>query len=126
MTTKIASNPQDRLASTMSITPQNSNTLANLNGVAFPDTCHGWAEGATEQANGTRVGIIVKTSNGGAKWTTVHETTMTLRDIAFPYILHAFVAGGDPPTILATADGGDTWTSVNLQGIEDDPASLLL
>jgi photosystem II stability/assembly factor-like uncharacterized protein len=110
MTTKIASNPQDRLASTISITPQTSNTPVNLNGVAFPDTCHGWAEGAIDKADGTRVGAIVATSDGGATWREVHKTTMTLRDIAFPDILHGW-AVGDNGTILTTADGGGHWTS---------------
>src|SRR5664279_3131319 len=100
------SDPAIRGASMMSITPQISHTLANLNGVAFPDTCHGWAEGYVEKGEGARIGIILATSDGGATWAEIHETTMTLRDIAFPNILNGWVVGGGPPTILATADGG--------------------
>src|SRR5258705_12004159 len=100
--------PSIRGASTMSITPQISNSLANLNGVPCPDARHGWAEGFFKEGDGTRVGIIVRTSDGGAHWHQVFETTGTLRDIAFPDILHGFAVGGNPPTILATADGGAT------------------
>ena len=107
----------------MSITPQISKTLANLNGVAFPDKSHGWAEGAIEKGDGTRVGIIVATSDGGATWTEVLETTMQLRDIAFPDILHGWAVGGDPPTILATVDGGGAWRP-QTSGIEDDLVAL--
>ena len=107
----------------MSITPQISNTLAILNGVAFPDTLHGWAEGFIEEGDGTRVGIIVATTDGGATWAEVHKTTMTLRDIAFPDIHNGWAVGGEPPTILATADGGATWKS-QTSGIEDDRKSM--
>ena len=106
----------------MSITRQISNTLANLNGVAFSDTRHGWAVGAIEKDNGPRVGIIVATSDGGATWAVVHQTTMTLRDIAFPDTQHGWAVGGNPPTILATADGGGTWKP-QTSGIEDHPRS---
>jgi photosystem II stability/assembly factor-like uncharacterized protein len=105
------------------ITPQISNTFAILDGVAFPDTRHGWAEGFIEKDDGTRVGIVVATSDGGATWAKVHETTMTLRDIAFPDIHNGWAVGGDPPTILATADGGGTWKS-QTSGIENDPGSF--
>jgi photosystem II stability/assembly factor-like uncharacterized protein len=106
----------------MSITPQISNTLANLNGVSFPDTCHGWAEGYIEKGDNVRAGIIVATSDGGATWAEIYETTMTLRDVAFPDVLHGWVVGGNPPTILATADGGGTWAP-QTSGIEDDPGA---
>jgi photosystem II stability/assembly factor-like uncharacterized protein len=106
----------------MSITPQISNTPANLNGVAFPDAGHGFANGAIE-IDGNRVGIIVATSEDGATWAEVHKTTTTLRDIAFPDILHGWAVGGGPPTILATADGGRTWKP-QTSGIKDDPGSL--
>jgi hypothetical protein len=52
-------------------------------------------EGAIEKGGGTRVGIIVATSDGGATWAEVHQTTMTLRDIAFPDILHGWAVDGD-------------------------------
>jgi hypothetical protein len=68
--------------------------------VAFPDRSHGWAEGTIDKGDGTRVGIIVATSDGGATWTEVFETTMQLRDIAFPDRSHGWAVGGDtlPPS----------------------------
>lgn len=108
----------------MPIMPQISNTLANLNGVAFPDTSHGWAEGAIAKEDGTRVGIVVATADGGTHWTQVLQTTMQLRDIAFPDLLHGWVVGGNPPTILGTVDGGRTWNP-QTSGIEGDPGAIL-
>ena len=102
----------------MSITPQTSNTPVNLNGVAFPDTCHGWAEGAIDKADGTRVGAIVATSDGGATFSRQAEEAVNFADdfrgVAFPDTQHGWAVGGASPDpggglIIATSNGGETW-----------------
>ena len=72
-----------------------------LNGVAFPDSTHGWVVG---------YGTILATSDGGATWTAQDPgTTAHLEGVFFPDATHGW-AVGDEGTILATADGGATWT----------------
>jgi photosystem II stability/assembly factor-like uncharacterized protein len=95
-------------------TPQVSGTTQSLNGVSFPDASHGWAVG-----NG---GTILATSNGGTTWTPqVSGTTQNLYSVSFPDAMHGWavgmaygfdVGGGSAgyPTILATSNGGATWT----------------
>jgi photosystem II stability/assembly factor-like uncharacterized protein len=103
----------------MSIMPQISNTLANLNGVAFPDTQHSWAVGSASPEGG---GLIVATSTGGKTWE--RQTTPVTNDdkgitdllwgIAFADIKHGWAVGETTTgggVILATADGGGTWTT---------------
>jgi photosystem II stability/assembly factor-like uncharacterized protein len=100
----------------MSITVQTSPLIANLNGVSFPDICHGWIS-AYE-------GAILASKNGGATWTQIFDSKKTLRDIAFPDTRHGWAVGGDPSTIVATQSGGMTWFPQTFPPFETDAALL--
>jgi len=80
--------------------------------VAFPDATHGWAVGMQ--------GAILATDNGGATW---RKQSTGCNDwfsgVAFSDVAHGWVVGSpagaddlptDGNTILATADGGVTWS----------------
>ena len=93
---------------------------ADLLGVAFVDTAHGWAVGAG--------GTILGTADGGAQWTqeiacaqtsaaivrayctplSADRVTKDLRGVSFVDASHGWAAGGGE-TILHTDDGGHTW-----------------
>ena len=94
---------------------QNPGSATWLNAVAFPDNSHGWAVGS----NGT----ILATADGGVTWSTqASGTTAELSGVAFSDADHGWAVGStwvDAPdedtgywgTILATADGGVTWST---------------
>ena len=102
---------------------QNPGTSAPLNAVAFPNASHGCAVGS----NGT----ILTTTDGGATWSTqASGTTAELSGVAFSDADHGWAAGStwvDDPiddsdtgywgTILATTDGGVTW-STQVSGVQ--------
>jgi photosystem II stability/assembly factor-like uncharacterized protein len=74
-------------------------------GIFFLDLDHGWMSGLSS---------LRKTSDGGATWTPVTipiepRVGVHLRDIWFADAEHGWVVG-ENGTILATADGGETWT----------------
>ncbi len=81
--------------------------------VAFVNARDGWAivGGQCGYAPGdTSSGPpceIVATTDGGARWTRVFQTTRALTRLDFRDPLHGFAAG--PDTLLATADGGKKW-----------------
>lgn len=93
-----------------------SGTSADLNAVWFPDAQHGHAVGGG--------GTILATADGGAKWTRQYacalsspclatsrdRVTNTLLAVDFVDAFHGWATGADG-TILATNDGGTTWTA---------------
>jgi photosystem II stability/assembly factor-like uncharacterized protein len=86
---------------------------ADLYGVAFADSQHGWIVGD---------GVVLATTDGGATWTTqLTNADDQLDAVAFVDAEHGFAAGdacGDTTpfcggVVLETSDGGATWTTVN-------------
>jgi photosystem II stability/assembly factor-like uncharacterized protein len=91
---------------------QTSVTNLPLNKVFFSDDNHGWISGGYQNENDFQK-ILLKTTNGGATWTTVPNIPYLFRDIAFMdnnlgwAIGYTQIGTGG---ILKTIDGGDTWS----------------
>jgi len=91
-------------------TSLSSGTTSNLNGVFFLNADTGFVAGGDATSNG----IILKTVDGGANWTTVYSgaTNTNLGAITFSSTTHGFVVGQtglNVPILLYTTDGGNTW-----------------
>jgi photosystem II stability/assembly factor-like uncharacterized protein len=81
---------------------QSSGTTADLNGVAFSDSTHGWAVGDG--------GVIRATTDGGATWgPQASGTTEDLHAVAFGDATHGWAVGRFS-LILTTTNGGATWS----------------
>ena len=66
-------------------------------------------------------GLIVKTADGGATWTSVIPPINTpLRKIQFTDNQNGYIIGGDHTfgVLLKTSDGGQTWSVINLNTLE--------
>ena len=92
---------------------QSSGTTNYFTGVAFPDVTHGWAVG--------EFGNILATTDGGTTWTAQSSglgSYSYLYSVAFANASDGWAVGyrGPPDSltvtsiILATTDGGDTWS----------------
>ncbi len=91
-------------------------TVARLNRIVFADAHHGWAAGVASDGRPA----LIATSDGGATWAnqTLPDGIRALRDVAFVDSQHGWAAGAlagepnqtAPGVILATTDGGATWT----------------
>jgi len=58
-------------------------------------------------------GSLLRTTNGGGAWTTVHSATVTVNTIAFnPNVAGLVLAGTRGGGALASKDGGATWAAV--------------
>jgi photosystem II stability/assembly factor-like uncharacterized protein len=122
-------------------TPQNqwqqhpSITDLPLNDVFFSDENHGWIAGGylTEghEPHKDFQSIILKTTNGGKIWNTLHLDNYIIKDIYFADSLHGWAVGCDTTfnhhpryyyggIILETFDGAETWNTI----VENLPGSL--
>jgi photosystem II stability/assembly factor-like uncharacterized protein len=94
-------------------TPQSSGTNQWLNDIYFTDPLNGWAVGTN--------GAVVATSNGGETW--IIQTSGTDQELRSVFFLNqdtGWIAGGtDGAVILATEDGGASWSSstIDIPGI---------
>jgi len=79
-------------------------TLALLTAVTMLDAGHAWAVGHDE--------VILRTSDGGATWQKVHESTAAQRPLLDVWFADAQrgIAIGAYSAYYVTADGGRTWT----------------
>jgi len=76
--------------------------------VAFVDNSNGWAVGTD---NGTSVGLILRTADGGDNWSQQSSgTSSSLHGVAFADASNGW-AVGDSGVILHTTNGGATWTA---------------
>ena len=58
-------------------------------------------------------GSLLRTTNGGGSWTTVHSSRVTVNTIAFsPYVAGLVLAGTRGGGALASKDDGATWAAV--------------
>lgn len=97
-------------------------TVAPVYGVQhrmrFLDRNRGWSAGGTSNGNGDqRRDVIHRTTDGGMTWTLVLDEErglpFGLGDIVFSDALHGY-ASGHAAKLLATNDGGLTWTTLSL------------
>jgi photosystem II stability/assembly factor-like uncharacterized protein len=103
---------------------QRSNALAWLHAVYFLDENRGWAVGGN--------GVVLATTDGGKEWRVLSRPTEdALRDVYFSdeqngwlvceRSIYKLKTNDEPLTfLLRTADGGATWTRVNVIGAEPD------
>ena len=105
---------------TIKIVPEDSAPLHVYGGVAFANGCDGVAVGAA--------GAVATTNDGGVSWTEQGSGfTGTLRDVSFAGPNNMVAVGGDPLTIISSADSGLTWhIPVNPVPYHDDPHNNLL
>jgi len=117
-------------------TAQDSGTTADLDGVCFVDASHGWAVGTSWTSDwfGDHASDwILATSDGGATWATQYVDPWPsnggpeLYGVFFSDTSHGWAVGntasmGGPESniILATTDGGTTWT-----GQSSTPTAML-
>ena len=124
---------------------QEFDTVSSFASVCFTDTLHGWAVGRSCSAAGPSPGsVIMATGDGGKTWGVQRQVTdgTTLSSIRFADSLHGWAVGYvnpvddvrpeeecDPsslpvPVILATSDGGQSWTVQDPGPLECAPQSL--
>ena len=77
-----------------------------LDDVACTDADHAWVVGE----DGSNRGVTLATANGGATWGLQFRCKDGLSSLAFTDVRHGWAVGFDG-TLLATTDGGDSWTS---------------
>jgi photosystem II stability/assembly factor-like uncharacterized protein len=94
--------------------------VGRLSRIAIVDATHGWAVGVSSSGRP----LIIATGDGGRNWSTqtLPDGIRELRDVAFADVHHGWAVGAmpvslaaeagrdDPGVILATTDGGATWT----------------
>lgn len=103
---------------------QQTGTLAWLHSVFFLDRNRGWVVGSK--------GALLATTDGGKTWKIKQQPSEDiLRDIYFSDDLNGWIVcerniyklkGKDEPRtyLMSTDDGGNTWTRVDIRGVEPD------
>jgi photosystem II stability/assembly factor-like uncharacterized protein len=83
--------------------------------IHFPDRKHGWVAGGS--GDETDVGIILKSTNGGAAWE-FNASRAYAQGVYFADTLHGVVVGSNPPffegVVMRTEDGGENWEEMYL------------
>ena len=96
--------------------PKASGSGADLFGVSFVDSQHGWAVGWDAFSSTPQRGVVLATRvDGGAHWTTqAAGRDEWFNAVAFSDATHGWAVGRNIATevgsILATKDGGAAWT----------------
>lgn len=91
-------------------------TTALLTAVTLIDARHGWAVGHDE--------VILRTTDGGASWTLVHDAPQAQRpllDVWFADAQHG-IAIGAYAAYYTTSDGGQSWTAQPFVVVNRAPA----
>lgn len=96
---------------------QKTGTRASLHGLHFVNPYLGWAVGRTDAPNGTSIGVMLKTTDGGLKWEEVGMNVMPgLHAVKFFDENNGFVCGDGsdafPTGMFVTGDGGVQWKPV--------------
>ena len=112
---------------------QKSGTTRILSGVAFADAKHGWAVGGMNNGEtDTRTQLVLSTSDGGTHWAgeTLGRRGGYLLAVACSDPSHVWVGGtygnGTGAEILASTDGGVTWTTQYRDHLADDLISAIV
>ena len=82
-------------------------------GIDLPDGIHGWVVGKRVTSVGTKIGVIMRTDDGGWSWYVQEHGIPSgyLNKIAAIDPNTAWVVGQYGGKILHTEDGGQTWTA---------------
>lgn len=86
--------------------------LTYLGGITMPDGVHGWVVGKRENVPYDKVGVILRTEDGGWSWYAQEHGVASgyLNKVAAVDANTAWVVGQYGGKILHTTDGGQTWT----------------
>lgn len=93
----------------LSYTQLNTGVDLKLRGIYFLNGTTGFVCGGEKNT----LGIILKTTDGGANWQQVFSSSLALRDITFINDTLGF-ACGDSLLIVKTVNGGNTWNKMEL------------
>lgn len=110
--------------------PSSAASSAGFFGVSFVDAAHGWAVGFTAN-DYESTAVILATSDGGATWKAQQPSGggkgVGLTSISFVDAEHGWAVGvqmrngGDmTPVILATSNGGATWTAQDADAVDGE------
>jgi photosystem II stability/assembly factor-like uncharacterized protein len=96
---------------------QASGTRASLRAVHFLTPYSGWAVGRIELPEGGSSGVVLMTSDGGLKWSTISHNALPGLNLVKFFSEQNGVAAGDgsdglPSGLFNTIDGGRTWKPV--------------
>ncbi len=85
--------------------------VKSFGGIAMPDGVHGWVVGQREGVTYDKVGVILRTDDGGWSWYVQEHGIATgyLNKVAAVDANTAWVIGQYGGKILHTTDGGQTW-----------------
>ena len=95
-------------------TRQTSTTMLPLKDVCFVDSLYGWAVGGhSYMPPDSSYGICLRTTDGGAHWSTSHYETRNgvLSVVSFMSRTHGWIMS-DSALFLTTTNGGLTWDSL--------------
>jgi photosystem II stability/assembly factor-like uncharacterized protein len=109
-------------ASWAMVLPDTTSATVSTNGVFFIDQNLGFAVGALSSTNG----VVYKTTDGGASWTTKSAViAKQLYDVGFGSATAGAVVGNSKLAAYTT-DGGTTWTAATFNGVPTSKASVAL
>jgi photosystem II stability/assembly factor-like uncharacterized protein len=96
---------------------QPTGTRASLRAVHFLTPYSGWAVGRVELPGGGSAGIVLGTSDGGLKWTTLSFNSVPGLNVVKFFTDRVGIVAGDgnesmPSGLFTTLDGGRTWKPV--------------
>ena len=109
---------------------------ASLNSVRFVDSTHGWAVGDSYDASAYGTSVILATTDGGATWSAQDPGSAgiggSLKSVFFIDAAHGWAVGDSfdasgyyaGPVMLATTDGGATWTARDVSSVGGSQLSL--
>jgi photosystem II stability/assembly factor-like uncharacterized protein len=108
-----------------------SGTRASLRGIHFLNMNVGWAVGRSDAPDGTSVGVLLKTTDGGWKWDEVGTNIMPgLSAVKFFDENIGVVCGdssdGFPTGLFVTTDGGIKWEAVRGPRLPSNRSAVLL
>jgi photosystem II stability/assembly factor-like uncharacterized protein len=96
---------------------QKTGTRASLRALHFVSEYVGWCVGRVDHPNGTSVGVMLKTTDGGVQWTEVGTNVMPGLSAVVFFDANTGLVCGDgtdafPTGMFVTADGGGKWEPV--------------
>jgi len=90
----------------------------------FADAQHGWLMLSLQSGSAFRMGILLRTSDGGLTWTQAPRPPVG-GDLYFTDALHGWIGHGPQgDELYQTSDAGQTWRSTTLPSLSPDLTSI--
>jgi len=90
----------------------------------FADAQHGWLMLSVQSGSAFRMGILLRTSDGGLTWTQAPRPPVG-GDLYFTDALHGWIGPGPQgDELYQTADGGQSWHTASLPPLSPDLTSI--